>query len=666
VRTACFVPGKRSVLPVARGRLSILVLGLVLGLGLGLALLATGCPRGTRRVLRPVPPEETVPQSGDAAARARFQDARARFGRDAENVQSAAVAAAEFTAIAREYPEDPIAPYAQLYAGIAAIQSSDYDKAADSLTAVVEDAAAAPEIQQRGRLFLGIARNYQGKHAEALDSLETAASAVHGDGERAEWLAAMAESLAATGAAMRAVPYYDDWYGLALPGEKPYIVTRLEDLAGASEATEVRAAYEGLERRDGPAAAILGSRVAADWAAAGDAERAQRVRSDIERARRAIGLAPSVEAARGPGSRDAGSVNRLGVLLPLSGKRGRAGSLALRGLTLATGTFPGIDGKRSFDVSVHDTASESAGARAAMDALAGEGVIAVVGPIDGDSVDAAAPRAHALGLPLISLNPRSGERGDAAGSPFVFHIMQSAEDRARALARHAASQGVESFAILAPKSGYGRAVSDAFAGEVQRRGGRVVARASYAPEATSFGDAIKELHGSFEAVFVPEQAARLELIAPALAAADLVALPAAARAPRVGKKILLLSTAEFLEPRYVRSAGRYSEGAVLAPGFYPDREDRAISDFVSRYEQAFGTLPTPLDAYAYDAARLVAEAVAAGARSRAELAERMAGARVEGLTGAISFDGEHRRRDDGLLYQVVRDGEALAIRAMRD
>ena len=626
---------------------------------LALAVLATGCPSRTRRVLRPVPPEETVPQSGDAAARARFQDARARFGRDAE---TAAVAVAEFAAIAREYPADPIAPYAQLYAGIAAIQSSDYDQADDSLTAVIEDPAAESSIKQRGRLFLGIVRGYQGKHAEALDYLETAAGAVHGDGERGVWLAAMAESLTASGAAMRAVPFFDDWYALARPGERAYIVTRLDELTDASEAAEVRAAYESLARKDGPAAAILGTRVAADQAAAGQHDQASRIRRDIERARRAIGLAPSVEAGRG----DAGSISRLGVLLPVSGKRGRAGALALRGITLATGRFPGVAGERSFDASVHDTASESAGARAAMDALAGEGVIAVVGPIDGDSVDAAAPRAHALGLPLISLNPRSNERGDAAGSPFVFHVMQSAEDRARALARHAASQGVERFAILSPTSGYGRAVSKAFADEVERRGGRVVARAGYAPDATSFGDAIKTLRGSFEAVFVPEQAARLALIAPALAAADLVALPVGARAPKVGKKILLLSTAEFLEPRYVQSAGRYSEGAVFAPGFYPDRGDPAIGDFVVRYEQAFGTVPTSLDAYAYDAARLVSAAVIAGARSRADLAATMAAARVEGLTGAISFDGQRRRRDHGLLYQVVRDGEALAIRAMRD
>lgn len=640
------MPGKRSLLTLV----SVLIL----------ALMAGGCPSRTRRVIAPRPPEDKLPQSGDAAARARFQDARARFARDAE---TSPALAAEFASIAREYPEDPIAPYAQLYAGIAAIQGSAFEQAEETLAALVDEPTAEPGIKLRGRLFLGITKSYQGKHAEALDHLASAQSAVHGDDERGEWLAAMAESLAAGGSPMQAARYYDDWYALARPGEQAYIVSRLDALTAAASATDARGAYEALERKDGPAAAILGARVAADWAAAGEAERARRIRGDIERARRAIGLAPSVQAGRG----DAGSVGRLGVVLPLSGRRGRAGDLALRGLSLAAGTFPGIAGVRAFDVSVHDTASDSAGARAAMDALAGEGVIAVVGPIDGDSVDTAAPRAHALGLPLLSLDPRGGDRpGGAQGSPYVFHVMQSAEDRARALARHALDQGVRDVAILGPRSGYGRAVSDAFAAEIERRGGRIASRVTYAPGATSFTAPIKQLTGAFEAVFVPEQASRLELIAPALAAADLVALPVRARAPRTGKKILLLSTAEFVDPGYLQSAGRYSEGAVLAPGFYADRADPAIGDFVTRYEQAFGAVPTPLDAYAYDAARLVSEAVAAGARSRADLGETMAAAQVKGLTGTIAFDGEHRRRDDGVLFVVVRDGDALAIRAMRD
>jgi hypothetical protein len=387
------MPGKRSLLTL----LSILVL----------ALCAAGCPARTRRVIAPRPPEEKLPQSGDAEARARFQEARARFARDAET--SPAVAA-EFASIAREYPEDPIAPYAQLYAGIAAIQSSAFEQAEKNLAALIEEPTAEPEIRLRGRLFLGITRSYQGKHAEALDHLESAQGAVHGDDERGEWLAAMAGSLAASSAPMRAARYYDDWYALARPGEQAYIVSRLDDLIASASAAEVRAAYEDLERKDGPATAILGARVAADWAAAGETDRARRVRSDIERARRAIGLAPSVEAGRG----DAGSVSRLGVILPLSGRRARAGDLALRGLSLAAGTFPGIAGVRAFDVSVHDTASEAAGARTAMDTLAGEGVIAVVGPIDGDSVDTAVPRAHALGLPLLSLDPRGGDRAGAS------------------------------------------------------------------------------------------------------------------------------------------------------------------------------------------------------------------------------------------------------------
>lgn len=653
MRTASFVYGKRLLDSSIPAVVSVVVL----------ALLVAGCPRRTRRVLVPKPPEESLPDTGDAQARARFQDARARFGRDADMRSPAAVD--EFESIARDYPGDPIAPYAQLYAGIAAIHSGAYDQAESNLSSLTRAPGAEPDIKMRGRLFLGIAKSYQGEHAEALDYLETGQGAVHGNEERAEWLAAMAESLAATGASMRAVRYYDDWYALARPGEQPYIASRVENLARTAPAADVRAAYDGLERRDGPAAALLGMRVAAEWEAAGEDERALQVRSDIEPARRAIGLAPIVEAGAG----DDGSPRRLGVVLPLTGRRGRAGDLALRGLALATGTFPGIEGERGFDVSVQDTASDSARARAAVDALADEGVIAVVGPIDGDSVDLAAARAHALGMPLISLNPRGGRRFGPSlpqGSPFVFHILQSAEDRAEALARHATARGVRSFAILGPDSGYGRAVSQAFAAEVERRGGQVVARATYAPGATSFGDAIRGLGGSFDAVFVPDQGARLELIAPALAAADLVALPVDARAPRVGRRILLLSTAEFLSPRYLRSAGRYSEGAVLAPGFYPDRDDPAIGDFVGRYEQAFGKLPTPLDAYAYDAARVVGEAVAAGARTRAELGDFLAAGEVAGLTGTIAFDAVRRRRDDGLLFTVVRDGEALAIRAMRD
>ena len=75
-------------------------------------LTLAACPgRQTRRTLVP-----EVPTTGDAIARNRFQDAKAKFLRDGRD-------SGEFQRIAEDYPEDPIVPWAQLYAGIADVKA---------------------------------------------------------------------------------------------------------------------------------------------------------------------------------------------------------------------------------------------------------------------------------------------------------------------------------------------------------------------------------------------------------------------------------------------------------------------------------------------------------------------------------------------------------------
>jgi len=86
-----------------------------------LLALLTACPRGTRKT-----PMPDVPQTGDAEARSRFQSARAKFNKDGGG-------AAEFREIIEDYPDDPIVPWAQLYAGIAAVKERKYDAAAKTL-----------------------------------------------------------------------------------------------------------------------------------------------------------------------------------------------------------------------------------------------------------------------------------------------------------------------------------------------------------------------------------------------------------------------------------------------------------------------------------------------------------------------------------------------------
>jgi len=126
---------------------------------------------------------------------------------------------------------------------------------------------------------------------------------------------------------------------------------------------------------------------------------------------------------------------------------------------------------------------------------------------------------------------------------------------------------------------------------------------------------------------------------------------------------LLLSTAEGLDATFLPDAGRHSEGALLAPGFYPDAGDAAAKPFIDRFVAAYGRQPEATEAYAYDAAQLAAAAAGAG---RAGLAQTIAKGQLQGVTGAIRFDEQHRRGDPGVLYTVtVETGNAFAIRVTK-
>jgi ABC-type branched-subunit amino acid transport system substrate-binding protein len=607
-----------------------------------LALLAA-CPSRTRRTLVP-----SIPTTGDAAARSKFQEARARFERDGGGLE-------DFAAIAREYPDDPIAPFAQLYAGMSAVTAGDHDYAVSALQALIDKNGAVDEgLVRRAELYLGIARTYKGEHTRALPMLARSERAVENDDERAVWTAAMAVATASSQDPLAALPWFDRWWKVARPPERGYILRRLDELTEAAPAERARDAYGDLDK-SGPAAAVLGWRVAADLDTAAKADDARAVRTEIAGARKALDL-PIGDVKVASGERDGSRTGLIGAALPLEGKQGRVGEAVLRGLALGAGSLGGAPAVTAL---VADAAT-AAGATAAVDRAVEAGAQAVVGPIDSEAVDAAAARAGERRIPLLTLSARPEER---RGGEWVFHVMHSAEARARALARRAHAAGARSFAVLAPENGYGRAVTAAFKDEIARLGGTIALEVTYPADTKSFSASARKLTGSWQAVFVPDQADRLELIAPALAAAGLVARPFGTRKVPQGRPVVLLSTAEGAGADYVRDAGRHSLGALLAPGFFVDRGDPVIAPFVARFEQGFGRAPSAVDAYAYDAALAVARIQAA---SRAELARRLASGEVVGVTGTMRFDREHRRADDGVVFTIEDDGAGgVRARALR-
>ncbi|MEZ4358832.1 MAG: penicillin-binding protein activator [Kofleriaceae bacterium] len=607
--------------------------------GLLLLLAFAGCPRNTRRTLVP-----DLPNSGDPTAKDRFVSARALFLRDGTGGD-------EFAEIVRDFPDDPIVPFAQLYAGMANVKARAYSDAEEPLREVV-DGDADERLRLRAALYLGLALSYQGQYADAAPLLRRGERAVDGDDERGELLAALSESTARGAEPLEALPLYDQWFRVATPIERVYILERLAQLTGPASEEAVRAAWGWLEDEQGPSRATLILRIAAQREAAGKADDARALREQSAALRARVGLpAEAVPAARLP---PAGLV---GAILPLGGKQSRVGEAAALGLSLATGA---ADGRGEVIVEVRD-GDDAAATGAAFDDLASAGAIAVIGPIESASVDAAAARASSAGVSLLSLSSRPEERPSGR---FVFHMMHSAEARARALARRAFALGVRKFAMLSSEGGYGRAVSAAFAAELGRLGATLVTAQTYPVETKSFAAVAKKLTGSWQAIFVPEQADRLELIAPALAAAGMVPRPYGEKKAPGGRPIVLLSTAEGLREDFAVDVGRNTVGALLAPGFFADGADPLAAAFIERFTQVHGHPPGAVDAYAFDAAQLVA---ASGAQSRAQLADALPGLRLSGVTGELMFDGEHRRADDGVLYTVspAPDGGGYRVHVLR-
>jgi len=630
--------GYRRAVTIA---LRIVFLARITILAACLAPYLAGCAgRQTRRTLVP-----EAPTTGDAGARSRFRDARAKFLRDGKD-------AGEFLRIVEDYPGDPIVPWAQLYAGIADVKARKPGEAVKILTGVVE-ARADPGLIARARLFLGIAKNYAGDAVGALALLRSGEVAIEDETERTEYIAALAYATAAAGdPPIRSLAMFDQLYPRVTPTERAAVVARIEEVVATADANLVRRAFDELPDRKGPSFAVVASRLVVLAEQAGNAQEAQRMREIAAPARAALGL-PRAAFAEVAGA--SGTVGVLGAVVPLGGKSNRIAEAAVAGLGLAAGIS---DGKAVAAVEVR-AAGDGEAVGLAIEQLGRANVIAIIGPTDRDAVDAAGPRAEALGVPLLSLSSRA-ERHTTRRT--VFHMVHSGEARARSLAQRALSKGITRFAVLAPDSGYGKTLTAAFADEIARGGGTIASSVTYKPETKSFAKTVDKLTGSWDAVFVPEDATTLALIAPALDASSTKPRPLGTKKLRKGRAVVLLSTAENLTGAFLIDAGRHAQGAILAPGYYPDDQDPTSKAFVDRFVAAFGRAPGFIEAYAFDAAQLAASA---GAGGRAGLVAGLAKLQLAGVTGAIRFDAEHRRADPGVLYTVVEETGSYAIRVAK-
>ena len=310
----------------------------------------------------------------------------------------------------------------------------------------------------------------------------------------------------------------------------------------------------------------------------------------------------------------------IGVAVPLSGDKRRLGEAIRQGIELALGEGSGLR------VVVRDTGGEPArrGRRH-------RGARARRGGDRRRRRDHRAPRRSAPPRPPRSWRSRSSpsrsRKGLTDAGPYVFQNMLTASAQAKALVRFAMEKrGMRRFALLYPSIAYGVELANAFWDEVEARGGEIRAAESYAADRTTFTPLVKGMVGKlhleeradfqaaareagkaerdpfrrrkaiekllaklapvtdFDAVFIPDQAKTVKLIAPALAVEDVVSQTCekeevARIAKTTGrpdlKPVQLLGgnawgVDETLFDQSPGSVGRHVRCAIYVDGFYAE------------------------------------------------------------------------------------------------
>lgn len=360
----------------------------------------------------------------------------------------------------------------------------------------------------------------------------------------------------------------------------------------------------------------------------------------------------------------------LGVILPLSGRYAAYGKAVRRGIELALEQL----GSAEYPVKLlfRDSAGDAdISARAVSELANAEQVLAVIGPLTGTAAEAAAARAQLERLPLLTLSQRNGL---AETGPYIFRSSLTSSLQAQALARYAIEErGLRSFAVLAPDNQLGREMSSRFAAEVAQRGGQIVAAQSYAGAATDFRRQILQLKGEdpdvpeqseptatseaeqeeptlpFEALFIPDYAERVGLIAPQLAYYGV-------------RDVALLGINGWNDPELLRLGGRYVEGAVFSDGFYRYSPYPFVQAFVNSYFERYGAEPTFLEAQGYDAVGILLTQLSRGEElSREDLRNALSQLQnYPGVAGATSFDGQGDAQKVLFLLQV-QNGNIVQI-----
>ena len=336
----------------------------------------------------------------------------------------------------------------------------------------------------------------------------------------------------------------------------------------------------------------------------------------------------------------------IGYAAPLTGPQSIVGVPMLRVVEMAA-TDLSRDGLELDVVAVDDAADDPTAARVA-EALAGNGaVIAVVGHKNSGPSRAAAPLYAAAGLAQLSQCATDNALTRSGWRTF-FRLCADNERQAAAAAEYAAARlHPRTPMAVHDRTSYGHPLVDAFARRLTSLSGHQVGVLE-----------MRVGQEDFAAIVTKVRAAKADLVY--IGATEIEGSKLMMALRDAASEAQIMTSEGGPQNPLAGLAGRAAEGSIHTYAGADPNGTEAAQRLIERCEREIGGAPS-FAVETYEAVMVIADALAGGAKTRAELRDAVAAADLEGFSGRIRFDANGERIGAPVSLWRVTGGRMVPV-----
>jgi branched-chain amino acid transport system substrate-binding protein len=352
---------------------------------------------------------------------------------------------------------------------------------------------------------------------------------------------------------------------------------------------------------------------------------------------------------KGGGNREEDATTiRVGVYGDLSGQTASYGQSTANGVRIAADEINaagGVIGKKIELLIEDDQGRPEQAATVVAKLISQNQVHAVLGEVASSNSLAAAPRAQQAKIPMISpasTNPKVTQVGD-----YIFRVCFIDPFQGEVMAKFAAnSLKVKTAAIMLDvNSDYSRGLRQFFTESFQKAGGRIVQEQSYTQTDRDFKGQLTAIRAvNPDIIYIPGYYSQVGVIAK--------------QARELGIKVPLLGGDGWDAPQLWELGGQALNNTFISNHYSVEDPKPEIQRFVAEYRKRHGAVPDAMAALAYDAMKVLADAIKrAGTTESAKLRDAIAATNsFPAVTGLITINAERNAIKPAVVLEL-KDGK---------